>query len=55
MISDLEFGIADLAPAHPPQAQTIYASGRAVICSFRRPSEFEFRISKWAAIQKGGS
>jgi hypothetical protein len=52
MISDLEFGIADLPPTHRPLFQAIYAYGRAVICSFRRPSEFEFRISKWAAIQK---
>ena len=55
MISDLEFGIADLASTHRPPFQVIYAFGRAVICSFRKLSKFEFRNSKWVAIQKGGS
>ena len=55
MISDLEFGIADLAPTHRPLVQAIYALGRAVICGSRRLSKFEIRNSKWAATQKGRS
>ncbi len=51
MISDLEFGIADLAPTYRPLAQATFASGFldplfAPDFEFRNP-EFEIQSAFW--------
>ena len=46
MISDLEFGIADLAPTYRPLAQAIFASGFVGSRASRRLSNFEIPNSK---------